>query len=218
MNFLQKTVLCIFGSGFLGSCFLLSSYISNKPIPEPTYQIEEPAANYFPKALAVVLKHEGGYIDDPVDKGGPTSWGISLRFLKDIKHDVDLDGDIDKDDIIALTRTHADDLYLKHFWLKNRYNLIANEKLAIKIMDMAVNMGASRSHKIVQASINEIVDEQLESDGILDDYVIEILNLIEPEPLLKEIRKEQAEFYLSLIKRNPEYIKYKNGWLNRAKY
>ena len=34
------------------------------------------------RAAAHVLKVEGGYVDDKNDAGGPTNWGISLRFVK----------------------------------------------------------------------------------------------------------------------------------------
>ena len=33
----------------------------------------------FKKAIEVILKHEGGYVDDPVDPGGETNMGISRK-------------------------------------------------------------------------------------------------------------------------------------------
>ena len=33
----------------------------------------------FPNCLAIVLKHEGGYVNDPHDPGGETNFGISKR-------------------------------------------------------------------------------------------------------------------------------------------
>ena len=36
----------------------------------------------FEHAFAELLGIEGGFVDDPVDRGGATKYGISLRFLK----------------------------------------------------------------------------------------------------------------------------------------
>ena len=34
----------------------------------------------FELAIPIVLKHEGGFADNPADPGGATNFGISLRF------------------------------------------------------------------------------------------------------------------------------------------
>ena len=36
----------------------------------------------FPRALAAVLQHEGGYVDDPLDPGGATNQGITLTTFR----------------------------------------------------------------------------------------------------------------------------------------
>lgn len=58
------------------------------------------------RAADHVLKVEGGYVDDPNDAGGATNWGISLRFVKQsgVDLDIDGDGDIDAEDMKALTK------------------------------------------------------------------------------------------------------------------
>ena len=33
----------------------------------------------FNKAIAIILKHEGGYVNDPDDPGGETNMGITKR-------------------------------------------------------------------------------------------------------------------------------------------
>ncbi len=54
-----------------------------------------------------VAKWEGGYFDHPNDPGGVTMYGVSLMFLKSlglVEGDIDGDGDIDRDDVLAIKR------------------------------------------------------------------------------------------------------------------
>lgn len=181
-------------------------------VQEPVQQKQD----HFDKALKVVLKHEGYLSDDRFDKGGLTKWGISLRFLQAESIDVDGDGDVDRDDILKLTQTDADKIYFKYFWTKNHYDQILDEKIAIKLFDIAVNTGASRAHKILKKALNDVIYEPISIDKTLDDETMQIVNLVEPSLLLKALRKEQAQFYLDIIKITPNYAKFKNGWLKRA--
>jgi lysozyme family protein len=187
-----------------------SNSLSEKSISEIQKQ------NYFEDALKVVLNHEGYLSDDKYDKGGLTKWGISLAFLEAESIDVDGDGDVDRDDIIALTKGGMQSIYLKYFWEKNGYDRLLNKNIAIKMFDIAVNTGSSRANKILKKSIANIGDEYIEIDGVLDQETVDEANLIDADVLLNELRKEQKQFYLNIISITPSYAKFKNGWLARA--
>jgi lysozyme family protein len=70
----------------------------------------------FETAIDVVLRHEGGFVNNVHDSGGATNFGISLRFLRDYPGDGDFDGDgdVDIDDIRKMTLTDAKRVYRKH--------------------------------------------------------------------------------------------------------
>ncbi len=222
MDILRKSILTVIGLAAVLAGFLVSNDLHQiKKKPTPPVNVEQNKSSkdfdYFDHAYHVILGHEGGFTDDSTDKGGATKYGISLAFLKAENIDVDGDGDIDIDDIKVLTKEKSEDLYYKIFWIKNSYNQIESEEIAIKLMDTAVNMGASRAHKILKNSLNAIMMEDIKVNGVLDEETIEIINIIDSSILLAEFRKEQAAFYQYLIDKTPAYIKYKNGWMNRAK-
>ena len=69
----------------------------------------------YARAARKLLQIEGGFVDDPKDRGGATKYGISLRFLAaegafdedgdgKADFDLDLDGDIDGQDIRDVTQ------------------------------------------------------------------------------------------------------------------
>jgi len=120
---------------------------------------DDESSSHFDKAILITLKHEGGFVNDPVDPGGATNWGMSIRFLKNdagdadgdgfLDGDIDKDGDIDVDDIKNMTVEEARKLYRIYFWDKYDYDTIVDFTVAARVFDMTVNMGPRQTGKIV---------------------------------------------------------------------
>lgn len=171
----------------------------------------------FQEAMRVVYLHEGGLSNHPNDRGLLTKYGISLAFIQKEHIDVDGDGDVDVDDIYALTLKKSDQIYFDKFWIPNGYERINNSKMAIKIMDTAINTGASQANKLLKRSINVVYEKNIAVNGILDGDTVKLLNLLDNELIIEEFRKQQANFYNLIIKKNHSYKVFRNGWMNRAK-
>ena len=88
-----------------------------------------------------ILSHEGGFSDDPDDPGGPTNFGITLAALRNAGRDLDGDGDIDRDDILRLTRAIAIEIFEEDYYRAPRIYLLP-EALQPVVYDMQVNAGA----------------------------------------------------------------------------
>ena len=185
---------------------------------------ENNRVSHFDRAIETVLRHEGGFVNDPVDPGGATNWGISLRYLKargDLIGDGWDDGDLNKDgkvdiiDIKMMTREQAIWLYRTGFWDRHGYENITDYYVAEKAFDMGVNMGTVQAGRLVQRAANHF-GKRLTVDGILGPMSIAAINSIEPRFLLREIRFNHINFYLTLIERRPELGRFRNGWLRRA--
>lgn len=174
----------------------------------------------FDYAVKHVLEHEGGFSNDKNDPGGATNYGISLRFLKEMDIDFDHDGDIDIQDVKNIHFTDAIDIYKKYFWDKNHYEAINSLEIAAKIFDIAVNIGASRAHKIAQKGCTYCGHKDLKIDGILGPKSFAAINEItthgRQSDLMDEIVNEQKWFYEHLTEDNPKLKVFLKGWLNRA--
>jgi len=176
----------------------------------------------FNHAVGVVLKHEGGYINHRSDPGGATNYGISLRFLHARgeldgieEFDIDGDGDIDADDIKALSVQDARGIYFRYWWSKYNYHLLLDMDIATKIFDMSVNMGSRQSHKLAQRAARAD-GRLLKDDGLLGPKSFKGLNGCNPDILLGALRVQCECFYKSLINNKPEFKVFEAGWLVRA--
>lgn len=114
----------------------------------------------FARAQAFVARMEGGFVNHPSDPGGATNHGISLRFLQSqglAVGDIDNDGDIDVDDIRALTPETAADILKRNFWDPLKLDNLPDD-LALVLYDTAVNMGPGTAKRLAQKALCVEVD------------------------------------------------------------
>jgi len=172
----------------------------------------------FQECMKVILEHEGGLSLDKRDPGGVTQWGISLRYLRSIGHDINGDGKIDKLDIIGLPLKGAEGIYRKYWWDKFRYAAFNELVVVEKVFDLAINMGGMQAHKILQLAINRLREEPIKVDGILGGQTFGAANLLDGEMLRQKLRECAEEKYMEILTNNPDMEWARKGWLNRAQW
>jgi lysozyme family protein len=100
----------------------------------------------FDEALQFTLQYEGGYVNDPLDPGGPTNMGITLATLS---HEFGRQARMAE--ICNLSVTQASEIYRKKFW-----NAIGADALPPGVdalsFDIAVNMGVGRALRFLYES------------------------------------------------------------------
>ena len=152
----------------------------------------------FKTALAFVLKHEGGLVDDPEDSGGITNHGISLRFLKSVNSRATAA------DIRNMARETAKRLYHRHFWETSHCDELP-PGLDLAVFDCAVNQGPRTARRLLQRSLGVKDDGQIgpitrtaminaNSSEVLDDFLAR--------------RSKRYAFH-------PQVDRYGRGWFRR---
>lgn len=165
----------------------------------------------FEPALQLVLQNEGGFSNNPKDSGGATNLGISLRLYKKcVKPDADID------DIKKLTVSDATDIYRKLFWDRAPFADINSQNIANKLFDLSVNMGTPAAVKCLQVAINDIFrDNVLVEDGVLGPRTINMINNVVEPHLYAALLKQARVHYDFIVKNNPQYKIFLQGWVKR---
>lgn len=155
----------------------------------------------FWDAIKKTLKFEGGYVNHPNDKGGETKYGISKRSFPHVN-------------IQTLTLEKAIDIYFDTYWKNYLFYLIDDNDIRFKIFDMSVLMGHKKAVEILQSTLNK-KGTKLKEDGILGDLTANAINQNSHE-LLQEYKKNLAQHFEFLAKKNPKQKVFLKGWLNRV--
>ena len=152
----------------------------------------------FEKAIKEVLKHEGGYVHDPHDRGGETNFGISKRSHPEV-------------DIKNLTMDGAKEIYKKDYWIKPKVESLP-ERIRYIYFDMCVNMGMRRAVKTLQNAANNKNSNKIDVDGMFGPATIKAMSNIEAD----RVRSYRILYYGDLINKKPNLEKYWYGWYRRA--
>lgn len=178
--------------------------------------------------LPFILKYEGGFVNDPADKGGATNKGVTIATWRSVGYDKDGDGDIDVQDLKLISNKDVRDRVLKpHYWDRWKANQIQSQKIANILVDWVWASGAN-GIKIPQRLLGVAVD------GIVGAKTLAAVNAADPDVLfdriyqaretfLRDITNQSIASYEKKINRkatNAELMKYTKkrfikGWLNR---
>lgn len=159
----------------------------------------------FAKALPFVLKYEGGYVNHPADRGGPTNKGITQRTY-DIyrKNNV-----LSPQDVRKISNEEVAQIYKSEYWDKVNGDLV-QDKIALFLFDTAVNSGPKRAIKFLQRALG------LYDDGVIGPITKESLEEAEskyPDKLLDRLFDIREHFFKSIgVGTQKVFLK---GWLNR---
>lgn len=106
----------------------------------------------FGRALSLVLRHEGGYVDHPADPGGATNLGVTIGTLSGW-----LGRPATKAEVKALTPGEVAPIYRKRYWDKVRADELPCG-VDYCTFDAAVNSGPERGAKWLQRAVGVAPD------------------------------------------------------------
>lgn len=161
----------------------------------------------FARCLSLVLKHEGGWADNPKDPGGATMKGVTIgTFRAYVKPNAT------KDDLRKITNEQIATVYRRHYWDK-----VAGAELPdgidYAVFDFAVNSGPDRAAKYLQKVAG------VTQDGKIGPATIKATRDKLPAGVINRLCDDRLAFMKRIKGKdgNPLWNTFGNGWSSRVK-
>ena len=166
-----------------------------------------------------LIDREGGYVNNPADKGGPTCFGVTEAVARAHGY---------AGPMRLLPRSEAAAIYERLYWLRPRLDEVAGRspRVAQELFDTGVNMGPAVAVTFLQralTALNRNAEDypDLVPDGRIGpetlralDRFLELRGKSGGETvLLRALEALQGERYLRLAERRPANEAFLYGWL-----
>ena len=155
------------------------------------------------KLIPIIKRWEGGYSDNPNDRGGATNSGVTLAVYQSV-----YGKNKTKNDLKRMTNDQWNYIFTKLYWNKWKADEIKNQSIANILVDWIWMSGLGTIKKI-QSLFG------LTADGIVGNKTISYINSNNQEEIFKKIWNRRKSFYESLVKNNPSQKVFLKGWMNR---
>jgi len=164
------------------------------------------------------------YTDDPVDKGGATKFGITLRTLAYYREKYlgAPKGETTKQYVENLTLDEAVTVAVIVFMKEPGYDVLEPyPRTLLVVFDYGFHSGQPRATKALQVGINEVLRRNvLEPDGVIGKRTREYLEII-GKPLgdvllANSILTQRQEFMQIIMERDLTQRRFMLGWWKRT--
>ena len=160
-----------------------------------------------------IIHREGGYINHPNDRGGPTKYGITQRTLsRYYGYNASIE------DVKNLDKSVAYDIYERDYYRAPGIDKIP-EQLQSIVTDASVLYGPRRAIKFLQNIVNEAAFGPIAVDGALGPNTKKTANIAYEEMgpyFVNAYVEERIMFCERIVANNPSQAVFLKGWTNRA--
>ena len=103
--------------------------------------------DFVERFLDDLIKREGGYVNNPNDKGGETNWGITAAVARESGY---------AGPMRNMPQSIARDIYRRQYWTAPKFDKVAelSKPIAEELFDTGVNMGTGVPAKWLQRCLN----------------------------------------------------------------
>ena len=157
------------------------------------------------------VKVEGGFVNDPDDRGGATNMGVTQETYSNY-----IGRKATVDEIENMRISEAVEIYYQNYWQAGKVDLLP-DRLQHAYFDLLVQHGPRHAGRILQqAAVNRGWLAESEVDGIVGPGTRAAVQTL----TLDDLMTERAVFYSNLIfdgssyRKRTNQTKYIRGWMN----
>ncbi|WP_457091838.1 glycoside hydrolase family 108 protein [Microvirga sp. P5_D2] len=154
----------------------------------------------FETAVALVLQHEGGFVNHPRDPGGATNFGITRETLSRSRGCL-----ASVEDVRRLTREEAASIYRSLYWKAVRADELPLG-LDLAVFDLAVNSGPKRAVTMLQSVLG------VGADGLIGPVTIKAASRADPAATVRRLTRARLGFLFRLA----TWPVFGRGWRRRV--
>jgi lysozyme family protein len=169
--------------------------------------------------LDELIEREGGYVDHPADRGGPTNFGITEQTARAYGY---------RGAMKQLPRSTAKQIYRQLYWTRPGFDDVAARlpDLGTELFDTGVNMGPKVAAKFLQRALNVLNQQErdfrdIDVDGDIGPGTIYALSRLIAKrgekpagtALFRIVDSLQGARYLDLAERTPSQEAFMYGWI-----
>lgn len=157
----------------------------------------------FENAFLEMIEVERGFSDNPLDRGGPTNLGCTLKTLSFY-----LGRPATVDEIKALTIDKVRPLYRKLYWDAMRLDEFP-DSLALLVFNQCVLRGVPKVTLTLQAALG------VKADGAIGPNTIAAAKAMPQKQLSFSFLRESHSAYIRICQADPSQLVFLQGWSNR---
>lgn len=156
--------------------------------------------------ISDIIRREGErFTNDPLDRGGPTKYGITMTALSEYRGHPCTPADV-----ACLSEGEAREIYRVQYIRRPKFDKINDRRLRALVIDWGVNSHPRTSTKALQRAAG------VKDDGALGPVSLAAINGGDASALFDAVLSAREAFYRSIVSRDPSQSRFLNGWLNRC--
>lgn len=170
--------------------------------------------------LDALIAREGGFVDHPDDRGGPTRYGITQPVARSEGYGGAMS---------ALPLAVARDIYRRRYWQAPKFDHVATRMPAVaaELFDTGVNMGPAAAVRFLQRALNVLNRggrdwADIAVDGQIGPRTLAAVDGLARRRgargeavLVKALNALQGARYIALAEARPSQESFVFGWLDQ---
>lgn len=155
--------------------------------------------------MPFILEWEGGFVNDPLDRGGATNKGVTIGTFLSFYPGKTVD------DLKRITDDQWLTIFRDGYWNPWQADQIKDQAVANIVVDWAWASGVRKSIRKVQELLGVTVD------GMVGNQTLSAINGKDAEELFDRIKVARYDFVDTIVNLDPTQKRFVKGWKNRIK-
>lgn len=175
------------------------------------------SATHWEIAYQRTAKFEGGWADDPADRGGKTNRGVTEATWINYWRSRSMTPPCT---IRNATEAQTKQVLHDEYWAKGKCDKVgevSSAYLAAHLFDACVHHGLQRGQMLLQQALNYL-GAALAVDGTIGTLTIASVREYSRnyhDALIASLLFQRAQYFDSIFRSNPSQLAYKRGWFRR---